>query len=86
MPSENDCSLSDTYRELLQTCITLRTTHAKMLARALNRSPQTIQTEFRRLFEKLGVHSREEAVLLAIDRGWVSLPSKPPAQDDSPPE
>jgi DNA-binding NarL/FixJ family response regulator len=43
----------------------------KQIAAELGVSSRTVQTHLTRVFGKLGVSSRTEAVLEAIKRGWV---------------
>ena len=39
----------------------------------LSISPHTVHVHLRNVFSKLGVHSRAEAVALAMDREWIAL-------------
>ena len=45
----------------------------KEIADALNLSIRTIESHIARIFSKLGVGSRTEAVILALKKGWVGL-------------
>ena len=49
----------------------------RQLARRLHRSPKTIDHHVCSLFEKLGVHSRAEAIAVAYARGIVSASARP---------
>lgn len=69
----NPCPLTPALRELLQACVTHHTTKARELARALNRSPETIRTEFKRICRLLGESSRSGAVIRALENGWIQL-------------
>ena len=44
------------------------------IAAALNIAPNTVRTHIRNLIEKLGVHSRLEAVSHALRRGLIEPP------------
>jgi len=44
------------------------------IAAALNISPQTVRTHIRNLMDRLGVHSRLEAVSYALSRGLIEPP------------
>jgi hypothetical protein len=59
--------LTPALRKLMETCITLKTTNAKMLAAHLNRSPATIRTEFQRILEIMNVHCRYSALKAVED-------------------
>lgn len=63
--------LSPAMRQILATCLALKTTEAKTLAAQLNRSPATIRTEFQRILLVLGVHSRYAALKTAEAMGWL---------------
>jgi DNA-binding NarL/FixJ family response regulator len=70
--SENSPSpLTPALRRLLETCIILKTTEAKILAVHLNRSPATIRTEFQRILISMNVHSRYAALKAAEEHGWL---------------
>jgi DNA-binding CsgD family transcriptional regulator len=71
MAEENHCPLSSALLEILATCVRLNRVDTRALAHALHRSPHTIRTEFKRIFQALGVHSRHQAVMKAIEAGWV---------------
>jgi len=63
--------LSDREMEVLREAA--RGLPNKDIARRLNLSVRTIHTHLGNAFNKLGVGSRTEAVLLALRRGWISL-------------
>ena len=44
------------------------------IAKSLNISPLTVRTHIRNLIEKLGVHSRLEAVAIALQKGLIDSP------------
>lgn len=48
----------------------------KEIARQLCLSSRTINGHLRHIYAKLGVHSRTEAMHLALEQGWVSLADK----------
>ncbi|HXG23540.1 MAG TPA: hypothetical protein VNJ09_03210 [Chthonomonadales bacterium] len=74
MAEENCCPLSSALLEILEACIRLNRLDTETLARTLHRSPHTIRTEFKRIFQALGVHSRHQAVMKAIENGLVPPP------------
>jgi DNA-binding NarL/FixJ family response regulator len=61
--------LTPRERDVLQA--TARGLGNKQIAAELGMSTRTVQTHLTRIFAKLGVSSRTEAVLLAVKRGWV---------------
>ncbi|NLE75561.1 MAG: hypothetical protein GX605_02265 [Chloroflexi bacterium] len=65
-------TLSEREKEILQLVATGVTN--QQVARALQISPNTVKVHLRNIFGKLGVESRTEAVLLAVQEGWVELP------------
>jgi DNA-binding NarL/FixJ family response regulator len=86
-PTPSAPPLSDREMEVLREAA--RGLANKDIARRLNLSVRTIHTHLGNAFNKLGVGSRTEAVLLALRRGWISLdetehppeiPSEPPSE------
>lgn len=49
------------------------------VARSLTMSPNTVRTHVQNILAKLSVHSKLEAVSLALREGWVRLPHEPAA-------
>ncbi len=68
---ESDLDQGLTPRELDVLRAAARGLGNKQIAEELAMSPRTVQTHLTRVFAKLGVSSRTEAVLLAVQRGWV---------------
>lgn len=68
----SDATPNLTPRELDMLRATARGLGNKQIAAELGVSARTVQSHLTRVFGKLGVASRTEAVLYAIKRGWVS--------------
>lgn len=73
MSENNNSPLTPALHQLLETCLTLKTTESKILAAHLKRSPATIRTEFQRILTAMHVHSRYCAVITAEERGWLHI-------------
>lgn len=73
--NNNNNKLSPALIKLLETCLRLKTTEAKILAAHLNRSPATIRTEFQRILFILEVNCRYAALKTAEEEGWLSTNS-----------
>lgn len=63
--------LSDREAEVLQ--LAAAGASNKQIAADLGLSPRTVQTHLRNIFEKLSVASRTEAVITALQRGWLRM-------------
>lgn len=48
----------------------------KEIAATLSLGPRTVQSHWRNIFNKLGVYSRTEAVILGLRKGWLTLADK----------
>lgn len=59
-------------RELEVLALTSRGVSNKEIAQHLNISDRTVQTHLTRIYQKIQVTSRTEAVLYALARGWVT--------------
>jgi DNA-binding NarL/FixJ family response regulator len=68
----SESALELTPRELDMLRAAARGLGNKQIGAELGVSARTVQTHLTRVFAKLGVSSRTEAVLYAIKRGWVS--------------
>jgi hypothetical protein len=68
----NNNKLSPALIRLLDSCLVLKTTEAKILATYLNRSPATIRTEFQRILYIMDVNCRYAALKTAEEEGWLS--------------
>jgi DNA-binding NarL/FixJ family response regulator len=71
MRQSTQCPLTPALLQLLEACITLKTTETKPLAMHLNRAPATVRTEFQRILTALDVHCRYAALKIAEDQGWL---------------
>lgn len=71
------CPLAPALRRLLQACVDCDSTDTDVLAGSLFLSAETVYTYFKRIRSELGIHDRGAAVIIALKRGWITLP--PPA-------
>ncbi|MES2547012.1 MAG: DNA-binding response regulator [Pseudomonadota bacterium] len=67
----NNNPLTPALSKLMQTCLYLKTTDAKVIAQYLNKSPATIRTEFQRTMDLLDVHCRYAAIKTVEEQGWL---------------
>lgn len=58
----------------------------KEMAEELGVSSRTIQTHLRRMFKKLGVNTRMEAVMLALKENWITLDHETRLETSNKPE
>jgi DNA-binding NarL/FixJ family response regulator len=75
-PEPKAGSTQITPRELEVLAAAARGLGNKQIAAELRLSPRTVQTHLTSVFAKLGVGSRTEAVLRAMQEGWVSTPKR----------
>jgi DNA-binding NarL/FixJ family response regulator len=75
-PEPKAGSTQITPRELEVLAAAARGLGNKQIAAELRLSPRTVQTHLTSVFAKLGVGSRTEAVLRAMQEGWVSTPRR----------
>lgn len=68
------CPLSPALVLLLQACLNGRSTCDKKLAERLFLSPETVHTQFKLIGQCLDTHNRFESILIALEKGWVTLP------------
>src|SRR5512147_2505914 len=73
--------LSEREREILKLLATGLSN--KEIASQLSLSVNTVKVHLRNIFAKLGVQSRTEATVIAIQRGYVVVPGTGPANDEA---
>ena len=79
MEPETPCPLSPALLRLLQAAADAGTTEAATLTDKLFVSKNTVRTAWQRILDTLDVHCRYAAVMVALQRGWITAPP-PPAQ------
>ena len=68
-----NCPLTPALLRLLEMCVILKTTDAKILAAHLFVTPATVRTTFQRILNILDVNCRYAALCKAEEEGWLSL-------------
>ena len=66
------CPLTPALLRLLETCVVLKTTDAKIIAAHLFVTPTTVRTSFQRILNILDVNCRYAALRKAEEEGWLS--------------
>ena len=74
--------LTSTQIRLLQAGLNHRTVNSRKLARLLYISNNTVRTEFQQICINLGAHERTEALIIALQMGWIELPPPPQNEED----
>ncbi len=74
MRSDPDCLLTPALRKLLQSCLDAADADENALATKLCLSKSTINKQFHAIYTLLGVHSKSAAIVLALQKEWITLP------------
>ncbi len=68
-----------TGREVDVLRLASRGRRTREIASSLSVSPRTVEADFTRIYSKLGVSTRGEAIAHAASRGWINLEQEPPS-------